>query len=82
MRGAILKVIKYIVGSILLISIVGFFCEIGFLVCGVLLFLKWDPSILPKRRRRRNKRQTEDRWNCYVGAEGEENEWSFKTRYR
>lgn len=82
MRGAILKVIKYIVGSILLISIVVFFCEIGLLVCGVLLFLKWDPSILPKRRRRRKKRQTEDRWNCYVGPEGEESEWSFKTRYR
>lgn len=52
MRGAILKVIKYIVGS-----------------------------ILPNRRRRIKKTETEDRWNCYVGEEGEENEWSFKTRY-
>ena len=81
-QQTVFKIVKYLMVTIILVMLNVLAGEIGLLVTGVLLFMKWEPSGVLYRRCRIDKKRIADRWNCYVGPEGEENEWCFRTRYR
>ncbi len=75
--------IKILIGAVLFIVLCGALGDLGLLISLILSWLihdfLWGPGYdyhTPV------EKYEETKWDCYIPADGEENEWAFKTRYR